>query len=144
MSVIIDHRSSPFEFFFFFFRSSLTPRFETSSIIFFCWGRIHCFERPPLRGHARPLRAKKSVHLYHAFHLTGALFAQGAFYNSDSHSVRAFFSFFASWFRLVSPRSSLFHCMSIRFCRIVRPVKWFCLLLFLLVKWSSQGFYLFL
>lgn len=43
--------------------------------------------------HTRPLRAKKSVHLYHAFHLTGALFAQGAFYNSDSHSARASFSF---------------------------------------------------
>lgn len=89
--------ASPFRVFP-FFRSSLTPRFETSSIIFLL---LRGGEGPPFREatlerahtHTRPLRAKKSVHLYHAFHLTGALFAQGAFYNSDSHSARASFSF---------------------------------------------------
>lgn len=138
--------ASPFRVFP-FFRSSLTPRFETSSIIFLLLegGEGPPFrERPPLRGHTHTHTPPPRKEICTS--VPRLPFNRGAFCPRCFLQLR--FPFCTRFlFLSLHLDSALFlppcsiACPSIRFCRIVRSVKSFCfrLLLFLLSD-SAEDF----
>lgn len=138
--------ASPFRVFP-FFRSSLTPRFETSSIIFLLLGGGEgppFRERPPLRGHAHTHTPPPRKEICTS--VPRLPFNRGAFCPRCFLQLR--FPFCTRFlFLSLHLDSALFlppcsiACPSIRFCRIVRSVKSFCfrLLLFLLSD-SAEDF----
>lgn len=138
--------ASPFRVFP-FFRSSLTPRFETSSIIFLLLGGGEgppFRERPPLRGHTHTHTPPPRKEICTS--VPRLPFNRGAFCPRCFLQLR--FPFCTRFlFLSLHLDSALFlppcsiACPSIRFCRIVRSVKSFCfrLLLFLLSD-SAEDF----